>query len=67
MHRFVQLDLVFSFRSSDRYCLGEICSFIISSSAHIPQAPALDADFIDVFKGTSGVIMMLDITKYWWV
>lgn len=36
-------------------------------SAQVPQVetPVLDAEFLDVYKGTHGVLLVFDITKQW--
>jgi len=37
----------------------------LDNGSGVMDDPCLDADFVDVYKGTSGVIMVLDITKQW--
>lgn len=37
----------------------------LENSAAAPDEVALDAEFLDVYKGTHGVVMVLDITKAW--
>lgn len=37
------------------------------NSEEVNSGVALDAEFIDVYKGTNGVILVFDITKKWYV
>ena len=36
-----------------------------ANAENIIEEPALDAEFLDVYKGTNGVIIVMDITKNW--
>ncbi|XP_059150976.1 rab-like protein 6 isoform X2 [Physella acuta] len=36
-----------------------------NSDINIPEEPCLDAEFLDVYKGTHGVVFVFDITKQW--
>lgn len=36
-----------------------------AAAAAASDQPALDAAFLDVYKGTHGVVLMMDITKAW--
>ncbi|XP_058461938.1 rab-like protein 6 isoform X2 [Malaya genurostris] len=37
----------------------------LNTDIHVDEVPVLDAEFLDVYKGTHCVIMMMDITKAW--
>lgn len=69
-----------SFKATEDVVKVEVWDVVDRGKARVPQTalklnlsaaqapaeiPALDAEFLDVYKGTHGVVMMMDVTKLW--
>lgn len=45
--------------------LSENLKLGIATTIHEEITPALDAEFLNVYKNTNGVVLVMDVTKNW--